>query len=86
MLSPALRDLMSHKIPQLKRENASLRDPRLEDTPNPVQEAGTNQKIPQTHSTFVSAKKVWWDDQQKDPQHDVKEKEGHHAPVRTDKR
>lgn len=86
MLSSALRDLMLPKIPQLKRENASLRDPRLEDAPSTVQEAGTNQKIPQTHTTFVSAKKVWWDDQQKDPQHDVQEEEGHDATIRTDKR
>jgi hypothetical protein len=57
---------MPPKIPQLKRENASLRDPQPKDPANPVQEAGTNQKIPQTHPP----KKVWWEVIQEDPKHD----------------
>lgn len=77
-LSLALRNrTMFPKIPQLKRENASLRHPGPQDPPIP-QEAGTNQKIPQTPH-FVSAKKVWWDDQKKNSQHDVKEEEKHDA-------
>lgn len=60
--------------PKLNRENASLRQAPL-DPVTPVQEAGTNQKIPQKRSDFVSAK-VWWDVQEKGSQHDVKEKAG----------
>jgi len=60
---------MPPKIPQLSRENATLR----EATPGPQdQEAGTNQKIPQTHPP--RPKKVWWDVQKKDPQHDESQK------------
>jgi len=65
---------MPPKIPQLHRENASLRDARPQDTPSQVQEAGTNQKVPQTYTTFVSAKKVWWDDQKENPQCDQPKK------------
>jgi len=70
---------MPPKIPQLRRENASLRHPREEDPPSTLQEAGTNQKIPQTHTTFVSAKKVWWDEQTSGAQHDKQEEEKRHA-------
>lgn len=74
---------MFQKIPQLKRENASLRDPRPEDTSGPKKDqAGTNQKIPQTHPTFKKST-IRWDDQEKNPQPDLKEEEGHNAPVET---
>lgn len=67
---------MLPKIPQLRRENATLRQPREKKPLYPVQEAGTNQKIPQTHPTHP--KEVWWEDEQKDaPQRDLNEKEGH---------
>lgn len=55
----------------LSRENATL----CEATLNPkAKEAGTNQKIPQTHTDFVSAKKVWWDEQKAGPQRDIDQK------------
>lgn len=55
----------------LLRENATL----CEATLNPkAKEAGTNQKVPQTHTHFVSAKKVWWDEQKAGPQRDVDQK------------
>lgn len=76
-LTPHLRDLMPPKIPQLKRENASLRQAKI-DTQPAVQEAGTNQKIPQTHPTIISAK-VWWDDQKARLKFDCKEEERHNA-------
>jgi len=69
---------MPPKIPQLHRENASLRDARPQDTPSTLQEAGTNQKVPQTYTTFVSAKKVWWGDQKADTQRNVSQKGGQH--------
>jgi len=64
---------MPPKIPQLHRENASLRQ-ETHDPQYQVQEAGTNQKVPQTYTTFVSAKKVWWDDQKEASQHDQPKK------------
>lgn len=77
---------MFPKIPQLKRENASLRDPRQEDTPSPKEDkAGTNQKIPQTHPPHKGPTLRWYD-QQKDPQPDCKEEEGHNASVETSER
>jgi len=61
---------MPPKIPQLKRENATLRNEGSQDPPK--EKAGTNQKIPQTHSPLHP--KVWFADQEKDPQHDLNEK------------
>jgi len=69
---------MPPKIPQLHRENASLRQ-ETHDPQYTVQEACTGQKIPQDYSNFVSAKKVWWDDQKADPQLHIEEKAEHDA-------
>jgi len=70
---------MPPKIPQLHRENASLRQETPDPRP-PLQEASPNQKVPQTHTSFVSAKKVWWDDQKKSLERDLNQKEEHDAP------
>lgn len=66
--------------PPLVREDATLRQAKI-DTIQPPEEAGTNQKIPQTPH-FVSAKKVWWDDQAQDAQRDLNKKEEHDAASR----
>lgn len=58
----------------LRREDATL----CEATLNPkAKEAGTSQKVPQTD--FVSAKKVWWDEQTTSSQRDLNEKTEHYA-------
>lgn len=64
----------TQRLRTLSRENATL----CEATLNPkAKEEGTNQKIPQTD--FVSAKKVWWDEQTQGAQRDVNEETEHYA-------
>lgn len=70
---------MAPKIPQLKRENASLR--------NPKDQQKVQQDPPKAGSTRVQTtqppepKKVWWNDSQEDSGHDVNKEARHDVGI-----
>jgi len=85
-LTPALRELMFSKIPQLKRENASLRNTGTQDPPNPLLKAGLleEEDVPPTRSTEQGPQTNEHENDRKvDPKPDCKEEKGHYAPVET---
>jgi len=60
---------MLPKIPQLKRENASLRHPREEDPPTPINPSLQEKVDPRPQQK--APQKVWWDVEKADPQRHV---------------